>query len=115
AEPYGRAVLRVEHRLDELAVVMVVDDLAVAGVRGAVGSRSRVWDAGGAAVVAAVGRLEDRVAASLALGGIGGHEHLVLLPGGEPRPVAVVAVGVALVPGVPTVVRGEDGVVHQVD
>src|SRR5436190_14871186 len=50
-----------------------------------------------------------------ALFAVRGHEDLVLLGAGEPRPVAVVTLHVALVPRQAAVVRAEDRVVGQVD
>src|SRR4051794_18233224 len=89
--------------LDEHVARAVVEQLAVAaGVR----------DPGRRAGAAAIGRLEDLVAASV---GVGGHEDLVLLAAGQPRAVAVVALGRAAVPRLAAVGRREDRVVDEVD
>src|SRR5205823_6550315 len=101
AMPHVQAVSAV--RLDEYAVALVdVVQLAVA-------ARALV---AGAAGVATVGALEDRVAL---LFRVGGQEDLVGLAARQPRPVAVVAVGGAGIPGLAAVLGREQRICRQVD
>src|SRR5919204_300523 len=91
-----------------LDTLVVVVELAEAGVAAPARVRAEVLRAGEAAGIAAVGGLEDRVAAAAeaALLRVGGHEHLVRPAASQPGTVAVVALGRALVPGQAAVLRG---------
>ena len=104
-----------DRRLDDRAVRLVEIELPERRPRAAVGERAVVVDSGGAARLAAVIRDEHLMAAAAALEGVRSHEDLIRLAACEPRPVAVVTIGVPLRPRLPTVSRREERVVDEVD
>ena len=106
-------VVGIDGRLGEPVLRVVEVELAEAGVVQAVVG-PEVGNPGGAARLPAIGRDVDLVV-EVVLQRVGAHEDLVRAAAGEPRPVAVVTVRRALVPGTAAVGRREERVVDEVD
>ena len=101
--------------LDDGRLQLVVVQLPVGRKRAPVRKRPAVVDSGCATGVAAVVGDKYLMAAAAPLDRVGPHEDLVRVTTGEPRPVAVVAIGIPLVPVLASVDRREQRIVDEVD